>query len=554
MNDMTQRVRALVELERRGELPDDLAPVLGQLRQRGIVEPKTSAPVQPLLGSESLGAAMVSAGSATESLLGGAKDIFYRLTGNEDAQKANEAQQVERRQLMGPLQDQFPVSSALGSALPYFSVPVGAVGGAAGRLASAVPKMGALGAKIGQSTMADAVLTGGLAGALDSDSTALSGMLGGGVGNLAGKVAARTISPLAQQAVSKTRGSLAQRARNLGFKLTPGQRTGSAGAERFEESMKSFAPTSGAFTRRTDHNQAVANSIAAKAIGETGEEINDEILGQAANRIGKEFKDVTTSSTVRLDDTFLDSLADVEARYTGAWGEGNKLTGVIDDALDDIAKGSISGERYHKIASRLGKMARQKLRGENSDPDAAFALYDVKEALDDAMERALGKAERARFQKARQQYRTLLFLESPGVVNSSSGQISLPTLANVLKRKDKVGFARGKNKSDLYEAARIGQMFKPSFGASGTAERLSLPILASGMTTGMVLGDPVTAAAVGVGLPVAARAGAEAYNAASPYMVNQLMTPARKRLVEGLLSRGGAGAGLLGSPVPQVQQ
>jgi hypothetical protein len=257
-------------------------------------------------------------------------------------------------------------------------------------------------------------------------------------------------------------------------------------------------------------------------------------------------------------------IAEVDAKYSGGWGERSKIANIIDDALDDIAKGSIDAKKYSHITSRLGKAARQKLRGENADPDAAFAIFGVKEALDDAMEASLGGAAKKGLQKARGEYRTLLMLERPGVVDSSVGNISLPRLANVLKSKDKPGYLRGKNKSDLYEAARIGAGFKSAIGDSGTATRSALPMAigaggAVGAGTLMATGNPVLAGTAAASVPTMMRIGSEAYNAVPWYLTNKLMDnaggavmPQLRPLMQNVGGRIGAGAlpGLLGTPAP----
>lgn len=554
MDDNTRKVSALLELERRGQLPASLRPALDELRRRGIAPKLESARPPSLLGSESLGAGMISAGRTVESMKGGAQDLYARATG-DDAMRADIAQQqAEADRLISPLEQEFPKSTTLGGGLPYMALPIGAAAGVTGRAVGAVPGLAATGAKVAASPLADAVLGGAALGGLDYKGSATGGALGGLGGNLLGRAVGRAVSPMRNRNVGTARSDLAERGKRLGFQLTPAQVTGSRGGEILEESMKSFAPTAGAFSRRADANQATAARIALNAVGESGEEISDEVLGRAANRIGSMFEDTVKDAQVRLDDDFLSALAKVEKKYSGSWGEGNKLANVVDDALDAASKGPLTGKEYAHITSRLGKAARQKLRGENADPDAAFALFGVKEALDDAMERSLGIEARETFRQAREQYRNLMFLESPGVVNSSAGTISLPTLANVLKRKDKPGFLRGKNQSPLYEAARVGQAFKPSFGTSGTTERFSLPAIAGGAGTAAVLADPVTALAVGAGIPLSLRGGAEAYNALTSYLTNQAMTPARRKLIQGLMGQGGAGVsgGLLSNPTGSV--
>lgn len=561
-----EQIGALIELEKRGALPNEYAPILLQLRARGVVPPRAEMKPTKVLGSENLGAAMVSAGHATQGLLSGAKDLWAQTPfgGGEDERAKIAAQRAEQNRYMKPLQDKHPVSTALGSALPYMAVPMGAVGGTVARGVGMLPNAGRVASALGKSTLFDAAATGAAMGGLDYDSSALGGAAGGALGVVGGKALGRAVSP-ATQKIRPAVDRLVGQAKKMGFRLTPAQVTGSRGHEFIEEGMKSNPFSVAPFARRAEHNQKVANRIATKAIGESGDEISDEVLGNAANRLGREFEKVSASTKpVILDDTFLTKLAEVDAKYSGAWGETSKISKLVDDALDDIAKGSIDAKKYGHLTSRLGKMARQKLRGQNSDPDAAFALFGVKEALDDAMEDSLGGAARKALQKARGEYRTLMLLESRGVIDSSTGNISLPKLANALKARDKSGYLRRKNTSDLYEAARIGQAFKSSVGDSGTATRQALPLtLGMGGTVGglatYATGSPALGVAAGAAVPVGIRAASEAYNAVPGWATNTLMDrgagalmPALRPLAQNVGGRIGAGAlpGLLGSPGP----
>jgi hypothetical protein len=86
------------------------------------------------------------------------------------------------------------------------------------------------------------------------------------------------------------------------------------------------------------------------------------------------------------------------------------------------------------------------------------------------------EARQRAFQTAREQYRNLMLLTSRvGAVNPSTGNVSGSILANLLQQKDKAGFLFGRNNSDMYNAARFAQAFRPIVGDSGTATRMPLP-------------------------------------------------------------------------------
>ena len=301
-------------------------------------------------------------------------------------------------------------------------------------------------------------------------------------------------------------------------------------------------------------NQARANQIAAASIGETADELSSDVFGAAATRLGEVFESTVTGQTVKLDKPFRQSIAQARREVRQAWGGGaggKRAQKVLKDARDAAKTGSLTGEQYAHITSQLGKMARQQLRGENSNPDAAFAIFKVKEALDDAMARSLGGEARQAFGVAREQYRNLMNLEAGNVV-SISGDVNLASLAKQLRRRDRKGFTQGRNRSDLYEAARVGGTFFPKgYGNPGTAQRGSLipPMLAA--AAGATV-DPTTAIIAGTGTYLAPWAAARGYTGANRLLTNQLMNPARRELAGGLLGRIGAAnspsfpSGLLG--------
>ena len=89
------------------------------------------------------------------------------------------------------------------------------------------------------------------------------------------------------------------------------------------------------------------------------------------------------------------------------------------------------------------------------------------------MEQSLGGDDLAKFRHARKLWKNLVTLEKPGVLRTETGDVSARTLANRLAKQDKRGYRYEENTSDLYDAARMSQQFRPPVGDSGTATRLS---------------------------------------------------------------------------------
>lgn len=416
-------------------------------------------------------------------LKGGAQDVYSLATQQfspegKAAREGIRQDQAQKEAAFSKATSEQPGSAFLGQAAPYLLT---GGKGASGR-----------------------ALTNAMAGLLtyneDPAKRAMQGaggLLGGGIG--------------AKMGLPGTGGRLAQRADQLGFKRTPGQILNSPGLQRAESSIEAFPPTSGAVTGRKMANQKIVNQIAAKSIGEQGDSVPPEVLGQGADRIGQVFEEVAENvKSVPLADDFIDKLAKVESQAQGSWVKSDPIKKVIDNALDEAAKGPLTSKRYLQLSSELGRRIRSMEKSQVTDPEDVFMMKDVKKALDDSFEASVSGGDLKKLQEARKQWNNLLTLET-GFTTKESGDVSGSLLGGVLARKDKKGYKRGKNTSDLYDAARITRENRDMVGDSGTASRSFMQW--------MLGGNPAT-------LPMRAGAGLMANPLArlymnSPSMINQ---------------------------------
>ena len=348
-------------------------------------------------------------------------------------------------------------------------------------------------------------------------------------GYVTGKLAAPLFG-----SVSGESSRVLKKATDLGAKTTPGQRTGSPTLQRLEASMESFPPTAGPMARLKAGNQKLLNMTQAKSIGENADEVGTTVLSKASDRISGEFERLTKGKNFSLTDKHFDNLAGIEKEYNDITGKALDHP-LVKQATNLIAEGKLTGEAYQDLVSKLGKATYSNMTSQGGDRTLGIALGDVKSMLDDAIAPQMGKMDQAAFNKARSEWRSMLNLLKPGVVNESTGNVSGATLANVLKRKDRHGFTFGKNQSDAYTMARFSQAFKPIVGDSGTATRGFLPWLLAtggfGGAAGTYMGAPIAGAVTGLGLPLAANLGARAY-------LSGPLGPGVKNLLTGLLSRG----------------
>lgn len=286
-----------------------------------------------------------------------------------------------------------------------------------------------------------------------------------------------TVGEDASAGLNPTQQALMERARKLGYQLTPGQASGSKALQQMEAKLESQPMTSGRFNSIKANNQTVNNRIAADAIGEASDVVDGGVLARAHDRISNVYKLVADDTKRTIDpNDFLTRLGSIENDFEGL------LPGsVLEDPLvkrlyAHAANGEATGKQLQDIASKLGRKATNEMTSGNGDRQLGMALSQAKDLADDLLQQSLSGKTAALFSEARNQYRNMMLLtQRQGVLNPSNGNVSSASLANLLQMKDKAGFMRGGNTSPLYDMARFGQGFKPIAGDSGTATRSALP-------------------------------------------------------------------------------
>lgn len=263
------------------------------------------------------------------------------------------------------------------------------------------------------------------------------------------------------------------RGKEMGFRTTPGQQTGSRSLQQMEARMESSPFTSGPFNTIKDTNQKILNQATAKAIGVDAQELSNPVLAQAQRQISNVYKQVASPEVKKLDgNTIQTGIEIVDKAFEGLTTQPLRGNIFVKQLEDLAAKGEASGNQLQTLSSKIGKRAKNEMTTAMGDRELGSALFQLKEMVDDALAQGLSKEQQAAFQQARANYRNLMTIRSnQGVVNPSTGNVSGMNLASALTRKDPQGFVFGSNQSPMYEAARFAQAFKPIVGDSGTATR-----------------------------------------------------------------------------------
>jgi hypothetical protein len=263
------------------------------------------------------------------------------------------------------------------------------------------------------------------------------------------------------------------RGKEMGFRTTPGQETGSRSLQQMEARMQSSPFTSGPFNTLTDANQKILNRATGQGIGVDATELSNPVLAQAQRQISNVYNKVGTPEVRKLDgNTIQTGVELVDNAFEGLTTQPFKSNIFVKQLQDLAAKGEATGNQLQTLSSKIGKRAKNEMTTAMGDRELGSALFQIKEMVDDALAQGLSAAEKAEFQAARVNYRNLMTIRSnQGVVNPSTGNVSGLNLASALTRKDPQGFVFGSNQTPMYEAARFAQAFKPIVGDSGTATR-----------------------------------------------------------------------------------
>ena len=157
-----------------------------------------------------------------------------------------------------------------------------------------------------------------------------------------------------------------------------------------------------------------------------------------------------------------------------------------------------------KINSSLGDLSQ--------NPKYAPMAQDIKESLDDALQRWAKPGDRQSLIQARQQYRAYKQIEP--AIDPATGNISVPKLMSSLNSKSygsRNQTLRGRGDQSLVGLARAAKQVIPdNLGNSGTFER-SLPAI--GVMEALASGDPLASAgklgAAAIGTNLMGKGGAQ---------------------------------------------
>jgi hypothetical protein len=332
--------------------------------------------------------------------------------------------------------------------------------------------------------------------------------------------------------------------------LDAAQRTGSRTLSLLDAAMENLPGTSALMQNRRAEQQSAFNRAVAGTFGSADDALTKPAMLTARDRIGGDIGAVAQRNTMNVTNNVLNNLADIENYATRNYGTDIAPTvrSQIDDILDKMANGKMTGEAYRNKDSELGRLIRQTTNG-----DRKSALGDLRGALREAMDASISPADAQAWAEARRQYANLMRVSESGI--DASGNVSPAKLANTSMRKN-----NRFQTNDLDELARAGGVaLRKTVGDSGTAQRLAYQtaLTGGGGLAGFMAGngdprDAATGALAGLAFPLTAYAALS--NPATRAILSRGLlgpSPMSNGAVNALtpfLRGGGVGLGLLSNP------
>lgn len=320
--------------------------------------------------------------------------------------------------------------------------------------------------------------------------------------------ARRAVTPLP---ASAERQALAQTLRNEGVNLTAGQSSGSKPLQWMESALGDTIGSGGPAARTMENQAEQFTSAALRRAGVDARRATPDVIDNAFTRIGNDFEAIGQRNNVMADRRLGNDLARVEREYNNVVSPSNRAP-VIANTAQDIGDmmaqngGSLTGQQYNAITSRLARQA----RNAQTDPQLREALQGLRGVLDDAMERSMfrsgNSADLQLLRQARNQYRNMIVLEKAATgagSNTAEGLISPSQLRNAVVQQSRRAYGRGQG--DFADLARAGEALLKPLPQSGTSPRNNVTQLLN--TVGAVVGGGAGSAGGPAGTALGAIAG-----------------------------------------------
>lgn len=437
--------------------------------------PQTNAPIQegPLSHLPAPAqAAVLGAGRTGSQIEAGTKQALLsglvagqqalgmdNASGLADLNKLDQIQKSDQP-VYDALKRQYPIGTNIGESLPAIAIPMGQPTMAARMLAPALGLGAMEGAQYGSPL--DRTVKAGLGFA--------SGLVGGG----AGEAASRIVQPIRDAASTPAQLAAKAAASKIGAPLLPSQQTGSPDLARIEDALARFPGSAGVMQDFLGRQQGAVNAAASRAVQQT-DPLTQQVRDAAKRSMGGQydaFRAQIPNGLPASQDVF-DAITQAETRLSAGSksGEGKQAAlGMLSELKDKLYNTkALTPEEYSSWVSDLSTAARSA-----QNPQVSAALKGVGAKMDQVARGPLNPE----WQKLDQAYAALKVVNTPGVTDAVSGNVSPVKVANILERK-----STGARATDLADVAQYARAVPMMRAGSPTAERdaVSLPGLANAL-------------------------------------------------------------------------
>lgn len=414
--------------------------------------------------------------------------------------------------------------------------------------ARALPTISATGAKVAAplfNRLRASAGTGALGGAIVGGATsaqndesfasnvgkgALTGAVAGPVLTLAGS-AAKALGSKAIGSISHTTSELAKRAEELGIPLKASQVSPNQTFKKFDQ-MSGMLPFSGQ-TKFGNNQQAAFTKAISRTFGENTDELTPKVIDTARKRIGKEIESVGANAKITYDNKLHTDLEDVIKNMQGSLPQ-NEWQPIINNVKNIVDRAQsngwvIDGPAYLALTNFKATLSKAQA---SPNPNIRNSANEIRNALDDALQRSISGPERQRLLDARKQYKNVMTIKTLAEGDADGHVSPLRLMQKVLKMPG------GKLRSgELGEIADIGRKFFPTPSDSGTPLGTAVLDTVWGAASHPVTSASALAAGVASGSGMLTGAGL-----ATGLGVNRLLRAgANSRAVKNAIVRSGSG-------------
>lgn len=311
------------------------------------------------------------------------------------------------------------------------------------------------------------------AGFAGEDERATGAVLGGITGGLTAPVMSMLLSPIFNLVRKRAPGGrkLAESAEDLagelnlerrlgiaeeiGIRPLPAQAVDDPVANQIQRGLSRNPSFSAPFLDLVEGNQQQANQIISNALGiGSRRKVSQEVFGLAEEQAGKAFNDVLDNApSLTISPMFKTKIKSIADNFILDGTSTVNIAGKVNQLTKWANEGTVDAQQIQRFLSRNSKS----LKNVGGDGAAREAFLEMQEGVIDEMLADPGFAQFGQqLQQARANWRTLQLVK-PAMFDDT-GNFSVARLASSLRRGDPKGFTNGRNQSELYNLARVGDI------------------------------------------------------------------------------------------------